>query len=74
MKSSFKLGDSVLFIARKAGGPRFEARGKVVEIVSVSFKGGLQKRAKVEVVRGGKYHKLMGKRITTVALHNLRIV
>lgn len=74
MKSSFKVGDAVAFTARKSGGKRFEANGKIVDVISVMFRGEKQKRAKIEVARGGKYHKLMGKRVTAVALHNLRNV
>ena len=74
MPSTLKVGDSVLFTARKSHGKRFEAKGKILEMFSMTFKGKKQKRARIEVARGGKYHKLMGKRVTSVALHNLKSV
>lgn len=68
-KSSFKVGDSILFVSRIDNGKRFNAQGKIVEIKDVTWKDKAKRRmVLLEIPRGSKYHRLTGKTTTRVQL------
>lgn len=71
-KCSLKVGDSVSFFARKRLGKRFVVTGVVIRLEKAVYNGKKSMRAFVEVPRGGKYHKTMGKRVTSLLAHNLK--